>query len=118
MSSKCFLAVLVGCLYFVGGAQAEEQSVIDKTMSALARAADATVRGIERGARATGHGIEVGLNAAAYGIKRGADATSDALNKVGNKILGPSGNEPPAGAPTENNQGQKPIPLDLQSKSE
>lgn len=101
MKLKHALVVLVTCLCLLDGAQAEEQSVIDKTMSALGRAADATVRGIEHGARAAAHGIEIGLNATAHGIKRGADATSDALHKVGNKIGGSFDNEPPAGSSVE-----------------
>ena len=118
MAMKHFLVALVGGFCLIGGAQAEESSVLDKTMTALSHAADATVRGIERGARATGHGIEVGLNAAAYGIKRGADATSDALNRVGNKIVGSADKESQAGVPAENNNGHKPKPPPSQTRSE
>jgi hypothetical protein len=117
MTLKHYQFVLVGCLCLLGGAQAEEQSVIDKTMSAVGRAADATVRGIERGARAAGHGIEVGLNAAAHGIKRGADATSDALHKAGNKISGSADSESPAGGSAESGNEKKPMPPPSQSKA-
>lgn len=110
MSLKHVLAALVGCICLIGGALAEENSVVDKTTSALGRAADATARGISRGVKATGHGIEVGLNATAYGIKRGAEATSGALKKVGNKIAGSSGTDTHSGVAAENGEGQKSKP--------
>ena len=118
MSLKRVLAALAGCLCLLGGAHAEEGSVVDKTMSALSRAADATVRGIERGAKAAGHGIEAGLAATAYGIKLGVAATADALSKVGEKIVSHSGNESSANSSIDRDNWQKPTPTPSQSKAD
>jgi hypothetical protein len=118
MALKNVLAALAGCLCLMDSALAEESSVLDKTMSALSRAADATVRGVERGARAAGHGIEAGLAATEYGIKRGAAATSDALSKVGEKIVGHSSKESFSNGSVDKENQQKPSPPPAQSKAE
>jgi hypothetical protein len=118
MTLKHTLAALAGCLCFLGGAHAEEASIVEKTMSALSRAADATFRGIERGAKAVGHGIEAGLAATEYGIKRGAAATSDALSKVGDKFVSHAGNESSAHGSVDKDNRQKPTPPPAQSKAD
>ena len=93
---KRSLAGVVCCLCLVGVALADD-SLINKTESALERGAEATVHGIKRGveaagngikrgAEATGHGIEVGLSAAGRGIRRGAEATAHALHKAAEKV--------------------------------
>lgn len=98
---KPALAAVVCCFCLAGIAIADD-SLVNKTESALERGAEATAHGIKRGveaagngirrgAEATGHGIEVGLSAAGRGIKRGAEATGHALHKVAEKISPSSG---------------------------
>ncbi|MBI2277817.1 MAG: hypothetical protein HYU74_10735 [Dechloromonas sp.] len=88
---KRSLTVLVCGFCLMGGALADE-SVVDKTKSAIERGAEATVHGVKRGVEAAGHGIEVGLSAAGRGIKRGAEATSRAMHKVVDKLSPSSDN--------------------------
>ena len=76
---KRSLAAVASCLCLIGVALADD-SIINKTESAL-----------ERGAEATRHGIEVGLSATGRGIRRGAEATGHALEKAAEKISPSSG---------------------------
>ena len=50
MKSKYPLIALVGCIGFVGGVQAEQGSVVDKTKTAIHHGVEATEHGIKRGA--------------------------------------------------------------------
>lgn len=91
----------VFCCFCLAGAALADDSVIDKTESAIERGAEATAHGIKRGVEAAGHGIrrcgssrscsEVGLSAAGRGIRRGADATERAFDKVAKKVSPSSG---------------------------
>lgn len=87
---KHSFATIACCICLAGVAHADD-GLINRTESAVGRAAEATAHGIKRGVEATGHGIEVGLSAAGRGIRRGAEATGHALHKVAEQVSPSSG---------------------------